>query len=189
MDHHVDIRLHIDPDLPRHVLMDDLFGRLHRALAATGRGDIAVAFPGYTLRPVGLGTVLRLIGPAPRLEDFVLAAGSGLRLPAGTAHLTDPAPVPMYAEHRALRRIQIASNAERLRRRLMRRHDISYEAALLRIPDSVETRLRLPFITLHSVSTGQRFPLFLHLGAAEDSPRPGKFNAYGLSSTATVPWF
>jgi CRISPR-associated endonuclease Csy4 len=43
-------------------------------------------------------------------------------------------------------------------------------------------------LNVGSQSTGHRFRLF-----AEHKPAPfpvvGTFNAYGLSSTATVPWF
>ena len=189
MTHYVDISLHTDPDLARHVLMDELFGRLHRALAGRSVGDIAVTFPGYSLHPPGFGSVLRLLGPAARLDGLLGNSAGGLRLPAGMAHVSELAPVPPNAAHRTLRRVQVASSAERLRRRQMRRHGIDYQEAVARIPNGAESRLRLPFITLHSASTGQRFPMFLSLGALEGEARAGTFNAYGLSAEATVPWF
>ncbi|MEG1655801.1 MAG: type I-F CRISPR-associated endoribonuclease Cas6/Csy4, partial [Hafnia sp.] len=38
-------------------------------------------------------------------------------------------------------------------------------------------------------STGQMFPLFIRQGKAQSHPQAGTFSSYGLSSTATVPWF
>ena len=37
--------------------------------------------------------------------------------------------------------------------------------------------------------TFKLIPLFLALGGAQNGVQTGDFNAYGLSTTATVPWF
>ena len=54
--------------------------------------------------------------------------------------------------------------------------------------DIIKT-LPLPFINLRSQSTGQPFCLFIQHGLLGDKPVAGRFNAYGLSPTATIPWF
>jgi CRISPR-associated endonuclease Csy4 len=41
---------------------------------------------------------------------------------------------------------------------------------------------------LHSQSTGQPFRLFLDHRPC-DTASAGPFNTYGLSTTATIPWF
>ncbi|CAM5190062.1 hypothetical protein CDEN61S_00776 [Castellaniella denitrificans] len=78
-----------------------------------------------------------------------------------------------------------------LQRRLeqLRLQGETYEQAVQAIPDGVERQPDLPYVQLRSASTGQRFCLFLALGDAAPQPVAGVFNAYGLSSTATLPWF
>ena len=66
---------------------------------------------------------------------------------------------------------------------------VSLEEAARRIPDEVAQRTDLPFIQLKSSSTGQHFRLFVEHGALQEHATPGAFSLYGLSSTATVPWF
>ena len=47
----------------------------------------------------------------------------------------------------------------------------------------------LPWINLRSLSNGQPFRLFIRHGDILAVPVGGEFSNYGLSSTATVPWF
>jgi CRISPR-associated endonuclease Csy4 len=94
--------------------------------------------------------------------------------------------------HRVVRRVQVQSSAERLRRRLVKRHpgQVDAEEALRRIPDEAAERTSLPYVQLHSRSTGQHFFLFVQHGPLQTTPLPGEFSAYGLSQQgATVPWF
>jgi CRISPR-associated endonuclease Csy4 len=97
--------------------------------------------------------------------------------------------VPESVQYRSVSRLQVKSNAERLRRRLMQRHSLTAEEARQRIPDTVERSLNLPFISLRSQSTGQSFRLFIQHGPLRQTAEAGDFNAYGLSSGATIPWF
>lgn len=187
MDHYLDIRLRPDPELaPAHV-MDVLFGKLHLALAARQAGDIGVSFPNMTPGRGGLGDLLRLHG-----SSMALAALMGTGWLAGLLDHVQTgtvAAVPAGAAHRVVRRMQSKSNAERIRRRQMRRHGYDSAQALERVPDSVERRLALPYVNLRSASTAQVFRLFIEHGPVLQEPRTGEFTAYGLSTQATVPWF
>ena len=192
MDHFVDIHLLPDPELPAHVLLGALYAKLHRALVMGGDGNacgIAISFPGYSVRPgaIHLGRCMRLLGSQPGLQTL---AGTGW--PGGLRDQVSfhgMAPVPPDAMHRSLRRAQAKSNPERLRRRLIKRHGIDETEARKRIPDSAAEMLTLPFLQLRSSSTGQNFRLYLGLGQAQATAEGGTFNTYGLSATATVPWF
>ena len=186
MDHYVDIRLLPDPEFTVPVLMSALFGKLHRALAAQSPpGAVGVSFPRQ--RPSSLGDVLRLHGALQPLQTLMAGRWqAGLRDHAAFEAVR---PVPPGARHRVVRRVQAKSNAARLRRRLMHRHDVSEAEARQRIPTAVEQRLDLPFLQLRSSSTGQPFRLFVEHGPVGDEPREGRFSSYGLSDAATVPWF
>lgn len=187
MCHYIDIHLRPDPEFVQHQLMAALFAKLHRLLAQMQSQRIAVSFPGYRESPATLGATLRLIGPASELTQ--LMERNWLQ---GMRDHTDVQPmetVPLEAAHRTLRRVQAKSNPERLRRRQMRRHNLTAEQALERVPDHCAENLKLPFLTITSASTGQRFRLFLRVGAPCSTAHAGDFNSYGLSSTATIPWF
>jgi len=187
MDAYVEITLRPDPEFGQQLLLDALVGKLHRGLVAAGTHSIGVSFPGHSLKPRSLGNRLRLHSTAAHLGDFMARAW----LTGMADHLIVSAiqPLPAGVRHRVVRRVQPKTNAARLRRRYRRRHDVSEEEARLRIPDSIEKPVSLPFVTLRSASTDQRFALFLDHGPVQQEAVSGPFSSYGLSQTATVPWF
>lgn len=187
MDNYFDIRLRPNPELAAAHLLAALFTRLHRALVELQTDAIGVSFPDYDARLGTLGLRLRLCGPKAALEP--LAAGLWLGSMRDHVSVAGVMLVPAHAVHRTLRRVQVKSSPERLRRRLLKRHQLSEEQARQRIPESIASATDLPYVLLGSASTGQRFRLFLELGPEQPQPDPGRFNAYGLSATATVPWF
>ena len=186
MSHYIDLRLRPDPDFPPGILLDALFAKLHRALARHGHGDIGVSFPGYDGRHK-LGAQLRLHGGADSLNQLMaLSWLTGLR---DHVHVGQPLPLPATVEYRVVRRVQAKSSPERLRRRQMRRHGLSEQQALEKIPDHAREKLTLPYLRLKSASTGQVFSLFIQHGPLLTVARAGHFSTYGLSDTATIPWF
>lgn len=187
MDHYLDIRLLPDPEFPPSMLMNALFTKLHRALVDLDNRAIGVSFPDHTLEPLSLGERLRLHGDARALTD--LMSRDWLRGMRDHIELHGPAEIPGGSLHRAVRRVQAKSSPERLRRRLIKRKGIDHAAASEAIPDQAAERLDLPFVTLQSCSSGQRFRLFIAHGPTAPQPTPGPFGHYGLGRGATVPWF
>ena len=187
MDHYVNIDVQPDPEFPTHQLMQALYAKLHRALVAQNSIRIGVSFPGFGLKAPHLGARLRLHGELTTLS--ALLASNWLTGMRDHVTLTPPSRVPEAVKHCAVRRVQVKSSPERLRRRLMRRHHLDEQEALQRIPNETARLVHLPFVQLHSTSTGQSFRLFIEHGLTQDHPTPGEFNAYGLSQQATIPWF
>ncbi|MBU4563241.1 MAG: type I-F CRISPR-associated endoribonuclease Cas6/Csy4 [Desulfarculus sp.] len=187
MDRYQDIRLLPDPEFAPQVLLNYLFGRLHRALAGIDNREIGISFPEVASDRPWLGQRLRLHGTAANLDKLQALGWAG--------HMCDHvsmgsmAEVPNGVRHRVVRRVQAKSSPERLRRRLMKRKGIAYGEARRLIPDSAAQTLALPFITSRSRSTGHNFHLFVEHGPLQDQPVEGEFNSYGLSAGATVPWF
>jgi len=187
MDAFVDIRLLPDPEFPPTTLMNALFGKLHRGLVAFGEGAIGVSFPDVRERIHSLGTRMRLHGTAETLHRFMATEWlAGMR-----DHVTSapPAPVPPETRHQIVRRVQVQSNPERLRRRLIARKGVSEEAARAAFPDNCTQKLDLPYVILRSNSTGQQFRLFIEHLPPQNQAQTGEFSAYGLSPDATVPYF
>jgi len=185
--HYLDIQLRPDPEISPSHLLTALYAKLHRALVRLGSDSIGVSFPGHDETAHRLGDGLRLFGPMDDLAQLMaLDWLSGIR---DHVNVGNASPVPPNAAHRTLRRVQAKSNPDRLRRRQMKRHGLTEAQAYEQVPDSVEERLRLPFVQLTSASTGQTFRLFLRLSEPQPIEVDGRFNTYGLSTSATIPWF
>jgi CRISPR-associated endonuclease Csy4 len=187
MDHYLDIRLRPDPESAPAQLMGALFSKLHRALVAQHNQHIGISFPSVQTAPPWLGDRLRLHG-----DQAALAGLMALNWLAGMrdhVHATAVLAVPPKARFRVVSRVQAKSNPERLRRRQMRRHGLDAAQALVRVPDTAAERLDLPYVQLRSQSTEQSFRLFIRHGELLDTASPGDFSAYGLSATASIPWF
>ena len=186
MDHYLDIQLLPDPEFPQSQLMNALCAKLHRTLANLDSTGIGISFPELHATPTRLGGRLRLHGSAGNLRTLMAQDWlTGMRDHSRTG---DIVPVPAECGQLEVRRVQAKSSPERLRRRQMKRKGWSETEAREAIPDSAAEVLHLPYLELQSHSTGQRFRLFI-------SQRPssravtGSFNAYGISTTATVPSF
>lgn len=187
MDCYIEVTILPDPEFGADMLLGALFSKLHRALAKLESEDLGVSFPGYQVKPRTLGQSLRVHGSAERLQQ--LEQSAWLQGMADHVSVTDVLAVPDTAEQVLVERKQFKTNAERLRRRRMKRKHETYEQALQAIPDSVERKPNLPYATLRSQSTGQSFQLFVEQTVHAEPSKRGQFNCYGLSQSATVPWF
>lgn len=187
MDHYLDLTLLPNPEIAQPHLMAALFGKLHLALVAQRSEHIGISFPGVQTSRVWLGDCLRLHGSQADLN--ALMASNWLLAMRDHLRATAVRPVPAGVGFCVVSRVQAKSNPERQRRRQIRRHGITADEALARLPDSAAEKLDLPYIQLRSQSTGQPFRLFIRHGQLQPTAISGSFNAYGLSTTATVPWF
>ncbi|MEJ1438741.1 MAG: type I-F CRISPR-associated endoribonuclease Cas6/Csy4 [Candidatus Sedimenticola sp. (ex Thyasira tokunagai)] len=187
MDHYLEIRLLPDPEFAPSVLMNALFAKLHRALAKSSSKMIGISFPDVQHEKPTLGNRLRLHGKAENLQHLMdLEWLTGMRDHTTTSGLK---PVPENIRHRIVRRVQVKSNPERLRRRWMKRKGITEEEARRALPDNAAKQLKLPFVTIKSQSTGQVFRLFIDHQPIINENLNGEFSCFGLSSSTTVPWF
>lgn len=186
MTYYLDLTLRPDPEIAPHQLMAALFSKLHLALVQIDSKAIGVSFPEYAEKPASLGRRLRLCGPESELHKLVASPWLG----GLQDHIQSSAvaAIPPHAGFRRFIRVQAKSSPERLRRRQMKRHGLTVEEARSRVPDSCTESLTLPYLVLRSASTGQSFRLFLRRAEVSKAV-DGTFNSYGLSATATVPWF
>lgn len=169
------------------MLMGALYNKLHRALVSLKTDRVGVSFPEYSLKPKGLGGILRIHGSNEGLKQ--LQGLDWLRGMRDHIELSPAQQVPADTQHGCVKRRQYKTNVDRLRRRRMKRKGESYQQATKAIPGSVEQRPDLPFAVLRSQSTGQGFHLFVEQGKPTSEPASGRFNSYGLSLGATVPFF
>lgn len=184
MDHYLDICVLDDPEFSAQQLLNALFAKLHRVLAQTAVGQIGVSFPAASKT---LGGTLRLHGPATALS--ALQSTFWLKGLRDYTQVGEILLVPDDAKFRIVKRVQVKSSAERLRRRSVNKGWLTEEQAALQISVTAEKRTNLPFLEVKSTSSGQLFKLFISQGPILPAPSSGEFSAYGLSATGTIPWF
>jgi CRISPR-associated endonuclease Csy4 len=186
MDSYVDIRLNQISEFKSPVLMNTLYKKLHVVLVQNQSNNIGVSFPEYC-KDGPFGNRLRLHGQEHDLKHLIASGWLvGFR---DYVRIGEVSGVPNRFENITVRRVQTCLNPDRLRRRMMRRKNVSYEEAVAKIPDGIGERLKLPYLSLASESTGGRlFRLFIRQEKTEVT-QVGLFNTFGLSREATLPFF
>lgn len=187
-------------EIPCNFLWGKLYQQLHLALVenqqvttadkeanSKDRSDYGVSFPNFDLNQNALGHKLRVFAPSrEKLEQLDLQRWLSRLI--DYCRVSKIEGVPPETEHVHFVRRQFKSNIERLARRRMKRKGESYQDAMDYFGRLEKSKTRLPFIYLDSLSGGQRFPLFIEM-IRTGAFSKGSFNTYGLSKTATVPWF
>lgn len=164
--------------------MSALFSKLHRGLVDAGQGEIGVSFPQIQKTP---GEILRLHGSDAALQRLMNHSWlNGMR---DHIAVTEIQPVPSAVSYAAFGRYQPSNSADRKRRRSVRKGWLSEEEALQRIPDQQPEKVTLPYLMLRSNTNRHSFRLYIQRSALSATPVNGRFNQYGMSSTATVPVF
>lgn len=184
MNHYLNITLHPDAEMPATVLMNAICAKLHKALFDSRSTSIGISFPKYD---VTLGNVLRIYGSEADLQK--LHSANWLGGMNGYCKFSEVTAVPANAKHRTVSRKQSTMSQSKLKR-LLKRGTITddkvkdYKAKMF-----AEKGLDKPWLDFVSGSNGQRHRRYIELGELQDQPITGEFDQFGLSKTATVPWF
>lgn len=192
MNHYIDLKISENPDISAPHVMGTLYMSLHLALGRSGITDVGVSFPGADARKPSIGSHLRVHGSQATLEN--LMASKWLHGLSSLLRVSGIQEVPADAKFRTVKRVQGIknSNIQRLRRRLGEREGVTEDVARERIPESLMTKLNLPYIGARSASSGQVFNIHIEQGPVLSEAKTGTFTSYGLSDHATrptVPWF
>ncbi|MGC1509847.1 type I-F CRISPR-associated endoribonuclease Cas6/Csy4 [Ketobacter sp. MCCC 1A13808] len=183
MDHHIDIQVLPDPEFKETVLMNALYSKLHRILGQKAEGRIGVSFPNYDKT---LGGLLRLHGTSQDLKRLMEEAWmTGLRDYCTTSEIQE---IPGQHKHCIVKRVQ-AKSAHNKRSRSIRKGWLTESEAFTKIPETQQKALQLPFAQLRSLSNDNLMRVYIEHGSLKDQPMTGTYSSYGLSSSATVPWF
>jgi len=183
MEYYIDIELKPDAEISESPLMNLVYNKFHKALVKLKTEQIGVSFPKYQIK---LGKVLRLHGNKTNLQN--LQGLDWLGGIAGYCEISVVKNVPANVKYRMVSRIRTnmsKSKLERLKRRgsITPGEEKNYRAKMF------SQGLDNPYLDLKSISTGQKHRRFFRLGPLLDQSVEGKFDSYGLSKVATVPWF
>ena len=196
MQHYIEITLLPTDDIGHYFLWSKIYQQLHLALVElTGGkgGEVGFSFPEYSAKQPRLGRKLRAFA-ATEAQLTQCNLQKWLERLADYCHISSVRTVPEQTQYAIFGRKQCASNPERLARRRAVRKGETFEQALAHYEGFEGERTKLPFVSLESLSTTatpedkHRFKLFITQKLAA-KPLAGSFNCYGLSQTATVPWF
>lgn len=183
MEHYVDIKVLPDEEISVTFLMNTIYTKLHKVLYDLSSTNIGVSFPKHK---VTLGNVLRIHGEKSALYHFQSMDWMGGMM--GYCAVSSIKHIPKDSKFRTVSRKQMTMSQSKLRR-LMKRGSMSgseigqYKAKML------SQRLSEPYVELVSSSNGHRHRRYIAFGQLLDEPIAGEFDQFGLSKTATVPWF
>lgn len=192
MKFYIEITLLPNDEIPIYFLWQKLYPQIHLGLVeiqnSQGKAPIGMSFPEYNEAVNYLGCALRLFSDGKKTLELFNVAKWLSRL-TDYCHYTSIKEVPQSINTFArFKRVQFDTNVERLARRRAKRKGESFEQAIKHFDGFKDQESKLPYINMTSLSNNKQFRLFIEKEMVEQAEL-GEFNCYGLSKTATVPWF
>ena len=200
MKYYLDITLLPDAEANLGFLWQKVFQQVHIMLVdnkvADNESAVALSVVGYGDKTFPLGNKLRLLAAS---EDILqkLDIQQWLNRLSDYCHISSVKAVPAGIKHYArFARKNVKSIEKKAQRRALHLDKPYDEVMAYLIEEGKSKACKLPFINVESQDTKNRieqgvscqFLLFIEQ-ALFDKAANGKFDCYGLSKTATVPWF
>ena len=183
MSFYIDIQIKPDAEIRENVLMNKVYSKLHKALFDLNANNVGVSFPKWK---VMLGTTLRLHSTQESLD--ALQKINWLGGLSGYCEVSGILNVPGNCKYRVISRIQTTMTPAKLRR-LLKRGTITNEEAKAYKAKMFTKGLDEPYLELESGSNGNKHRRYISFGQLVDTNTEGAFDSFGLSKTATIPWF
>lgn len=183
MNHYFDIKLIPDSELSESELVSKVYTKFHKLLCDLQTDQVGISFPEVSYK---LGTLFRIHASADQLQKIQdIDWLGGLK---GYCQLSHVLPVPEIVQYRLVSSLRCKHNQSRLRR-MVSRGNVSEEAVSNYKRKMLGNWLEQPFVDLKSTSTGQNYRKFFLFGDITPESKEGKFDRFGLSHNATIPWF
>lgn len=183
MDAYIDIRLMPDAEIREAELSSKVFIKFHKALVKLQSNKIGISFPEANIK---LGRLFRLHGEMSVLHD--LQGLNWLGPLAGYCKITTVTNVPDQVQYRIIS-VKRSNLSKAKLMRLIARGSIDKDGEKRYKVKMLSQGFDNPYLDLSSSSTGQVYRKFFEFSDIQADPVDGEFDSYGLSRTATVPWF
>ncbi len=193
MKYYLDIKIVPDAEVPIYFIRNKVYSKLHKALSSLKPTDIGVRFPKYKIK---LGDVVRLHGTDKNLT--VLQSTNWLGGLNGYCEVSEIQSIPdQIVGYRVISRKQATMNLKKLEKRVQ----YQKEQGVLKTQDEITdyekqykakmyaTGLDNPYLEIESSSNGHKHRRYIQFGEVVEQEVKGKYDTFGLSKTATVPWF
>lgn len=183
MNSYIDIRLKPDAEMREAELSSKVFTKFHKALVTLNSHKIGISFPQMKL---SLGQLFRIHGDASLLHD--LQGLDWLGPLAGYCQVAAVSAVPDHVQYRIVS-VKRSNLSKAKLKRLIARGSIDKDGEKRYKVKMLGQGFDNPYLDLFSSSTGQVYRRFFEFSDIQAHPIDGEFDSYGLSKTATVPWF
>ena len=183
MDHYIEIKIKPDAEMRENELLNKVYSKFHKALFELKSQNIGVSFPDYQIK---LGRRMRIHGNQAALKT--LQEKNWLGGLMGYCQISDIQAIPVKVEYRVLSRIRRKMTTSRLKR-VIQRKSIKQEEIRAYKAKMFQESLTEPYLELKSVSTNQLYRRYIHFSKVTKTAQKGKFDAFGLSKTGSIPWF
>ncbi len=183
MNHHIDIKINPDAEMRENILLNKVYAKFHKRLCGLSSTDIGVSFPEYNIK---LGKTLRIHGTNQRLQE--MQSENWLGGLAGYCDISEILQIPNLVSYRTVSRIQTNMSPAKLRR-LIKRNSIKPDEIKRYKAIMFQKGIDNPFLELESTTNGNKHRRYIEFGDLQNEPVAGNFDQFGLSKTATVPWF
>ena len=183
MDHYIEIKLTPDTEMRGNFLLNRVYTELHKALFDLNNKSIGISFPDYQIL---LGRRIRLHGNAADLEKLQSLnwLGSLLEYCEG-GNIKE---IPKKVQYRIISRKRTKMDQSNLNR-LIKRGSIKPEEIRAYKAKMFSQGLDNPYVELISGSNGHQHRRYIEFSELQSNFVEGEFDHFGLSRTATVPWF
>ena len=183
MDFYIDVKLISNKEKSINYVLNEVYGRLHKELSALGSEVIGVSFPAYK---VLLGNIIRIHGSADDLTKLQRNNWVGNYI--AYCDVGAILPVPTDCKFRTVSRIQPSMSKSKLTRVIKRGSIPDNEIKEYRAK-MFSKGLKEPYLELVSVSNGHKHRRYISFSELYNTHHDGRFDSFGLSKTATIPWF
>ncbi len=183
MDYYLDIKVVPDEEVPIYFIRNKVYSKLHKALFTLQASDIGVSFPLYNIK---LGDIIRIHGNKEKL--IKLQAENWLGGMVGYCSVSPIQAIPDETVYCTVSRIQSTMTEAKLRR-LLKRDSITQDEIKGYKAKMFQQGLDNPYLEIESSSNGHKHRRYIAFGDIVKLPVQGEFDFFGLSKTATIPWF
>ena len=207
MKYYLDITILPDAEANLGFLWQKVFQQVHIALVDNKVGEwesaVAISVVGYGDKDFPLGDKLRLFS-ANEAQLHKINIGKWLSRLTDYCHVSSVKSVPesvnqfaRFKQKRVKGEGRLESQMVKKAKHIAEKFNVNYDKCLAELKAKSQfNKSPLPFIHVESQETKKRlgnegqsiFPLFIERELCSQAVA-GKFDCYGLSKTATVPWF
>lgn len=183
MKYYFDITLNPSKEIRLNVLLNEVYTKLHESLFDLKASDIGVSFPRFN---VLLGNIIRVHSSKEKL--ILLQSSNWLDILSKYCKVSEVLKVPDQKQYRIVSRKQSNMTNAKLKR-LIKRATIKQEDIKKYKIKMLQNGLSNPYLELKSKSNGQKHRRYIQFSKLMDNNIDGDFDYFGLSKTATIPWF
>ena len=183
MEHFIEIKIKPDAEMRENLLLNKVYTKFHKRLIDLKSSKIGISFPEYSLK---LGATIRVHGNEKHLQDF--QSDNWLGGLKGYCDILEIRTIPDQVKHRTISRKQANMTSAKLRR-LIKRGNIKQNDIKKYKAEMFKRGIDNPFFELESSSNGNLHRRYIQFGEFKNVSTAGKFDCFGLSKNATVPWF